>query len=128
MVSAITEGVKVGVQTQYQPKYSSPIQYHYVFIYAVTIENNSAFTLQLLRRHWYIYDVNAKVKEIEGEGVVGQQPILESGARHEYVSGCNLKTGFGKMEGTYLVERIIDNRQFEVIIPTFSLIVPFKLN
>jgi ApaG protein len=65
---------------------------------------------------------------VEGEGVVGQQPVLEPGESHEYVSGCNLKTGIGKMRGTYLMERLVDGRQFQVVIPEFVLIVPYKLN
>ena len=128
MVTEITQGIRVSVATEYQPVYSSPSQYHYVFTYRVQIENQSENTIQLLRRHWYIYDAASRLREVEGEGVVGQQPVLEPGQKHEYVSGCNLKSGLGKMKGTYLIERIVDGRQFEVIIPEFSLIVPFKLN
>jgi len=128
MVTEITQGVKVSVVTEYQPVYSSPSQYHYVFTYRVFIENQSENTVKLLRRHWYISDAGARNREVEGEGVVGQQPILEPGQKHEYVSGCNLKSGLGKMKGTYLMERIVDGRQFEVTIPEFSLIVPFKMN
>ncbi|MEJ2006343.1 MAG: ApaG domain [Cyclobacteriaceae bacterium] len=60
--------------------------------------------------------------------MVGQQPVLEPGQKHEYVSGCNLKSGLGKMKGAYLMERIVDGKHFEVTIPEFSLVVPFKLN
>ncbi|MCA6074857.1 Co2+/Mg2+ efflux protein ApaG [Fulvivirga sedimenti] len=128
MVTEITQGIKVSVVTEYQPVYSSPSQYHFVFTYRVHIENQSENTIQLLRRHWHIYDAGARTREVEGEGVVGQQPVLEPGQKHEYVSGCNLKSGLGKMTGTYLMERIVDGKQFEVKIPEFSLIVPFKLN
>ena len=128
MVTEITEGVKVTVETEYQPDYSSPRQFHYVFTYRITIENKSPFTIQLLRRHWYIYDANNVVKEVEGEGVVGQQPVLESGQMHQYVSGCNLKTGVGKMKGAYTMERIVDGKIFNVLIPEFNMIVPYLLN
>lgn len=128
MVTEITQGVKVSVETEYQPVYSSPSQYHYVFTYRVTIENQSENTIQLLRRHWVISDAAMKQREVEGEGVVGQQPILEPGQLHKYVSGCNLKSGLGKMRGTYLIERLVDGNRFEVLIPEFSMVAPFKLN
>lgn len=123
-----TQGVKVTVTTNYLPDYSSPAQQHFVFAYKINIENNSEFTVKLLRRHWYIHDSNGVVREVEGEGVVGQQPVLEPGDSHEYVSGCNLKSGIGKMRGTYLMERLVDGKQFQVDIPEFVLIVPYRLN
>lgn len=128
MVTEITEGVKVSVETQYQEEYSNPLQSHFVFTYKITIENQSQVTVQLLRRHWYIHDSNADMKEVEGEGVVGQQPILEPGQKHQYVSGCNLHSGLGKMYGTYLMQRIMDGKTFQVTIPQFTMIVPYKLN
>jgi ApaG protein len=128
MDTKTTEGVKVTVTTNYLPDYSSPVQQHYVFAYKISIENNSEFTVKLLRRHWYIHDSTGVVREVEGEGVVGQQPVLEPGETHEYVSGCNLKTGMGKMRGTYLMERMVDGKKFDVTIPEFNLIVPYKLN
>ncbi|MDX5347422.1 MAG: Co2+/Mg2+ efflux protein ApaG [Hymenobacteraceae bacterium] len=128
MDTKTTQGVKVTVTTNYLPDYSSPVQQHYVFAYKIQIENNSEFTVKLLRRHWYIHDTNGVVREVEGEGVVGQQPVLEPGESHQYVSGCNLKTGIGKMKGTYTFERLADGKQFKVTIPEFVLIVPYKLN
>ncbi len=128
MVTQTTQGIKVSVETEYQPAYSSPSQHHYVFTYRITIENQSEFTIQLLRRHWHVHDAGFLKREVEGEGVVGQQPILEPGQWHQYVSGCNLKSGIGKMEGTYLMERIVDGTRFNVHIPPFSLIAPFRLN
>lgn len=128
MVTATTKGIKITVETEYQPTYSSPTQFHYVFTYKITIENLSDQTFQLLSRHWYIYDANRDLKEIEGEGVVGEQPILEPGQSHQYVSGCNLKSGMGKMHGTYTMERIMDGKKFEVEIPEFTMFVPYKLN
>ncbi len=128
MVTEITEGVKVTVATEYQPEYSSPPQEHYVFTYKICIENCSEYTVQLLRRHWHIHDSNGSIREVEGEGVIGLQPVLEPGETHEYVSGCNLKTNIGKMKGTYLMERIVDGKQFRVRIPEFAMVVPYRLN
>ena len=128
MVTATTKGIRISVETEYQPAYSSPTQFHYVFTYRITIENLSDQTIQLLDRHWYIHDANRDVKEVKGEGVVGQQPILEPGESHNYVSGCNLKSGMGKMYGTYLMERIMDGKKIKVIIPEFTMFVPYKLN
>ncbi|WP_192821120.1 Co2+/Mg2+ efflux protein ApaG [Rufibacter sp. LB8] len=128
MDTKTTQGVTVNVTTNYLPDYSSPAQQHFVFAYKITIENNSEFTVKLLRRHWHIYDSNNEIREVEGEGVVGQQPVLEPGESHQYVSGCNLKTSIGKMAGTFLMERLVDGKQFYVTIPEFTLIIPYKLN
>ncbi len=128
MITEITQGIKVSVETEYQPSYSSPSQLHYVFTYRITIENQSEFTIQLLRRHWHIYDAGFSPREVEGEGVVGQQPVLEPGQNHHYVSGCNLKSGIGKMVGTYQMERIVDGVKFEVVVPEFTMIAPLRLN
>jgi len=128
MVTEITQGVKVTVETEYQPSYSSPSQYHYVFTYRITIENQSDFTVQLMRRHWHIHDAAFVEREVEGDGVVGQQPVLEPGQTHQYVSGCNLKSGIGKMVGIYQMERVVDGARFEVKIPEFCMIAPIRLN
>lgn len=128
MVTAITEGVKVSVETNYQPEYSSPTQMHYVFTYRITIENHGQYSVKIQRRHWYIHDVNNTVREVEGEGIVGQQPILEPGETHQYVSGCNLRSGLGKMYGNYLMEKVMDGKTFNVIIPEFTMVVPYILN
>ncbi len=128
MIAEITQGVKVSVETEYQPSYSSPSQYHYVFTYRITIENKSEFTIQLLRRHWHIFDAGFLSREVEGDGVVGQQPVLEPGQSHQYVSGCNLKSGIGKMVGTYQMERIVDGVKFEVVVPEFTMVAPLRLN
>jgi ApaG protein len=128
MVTEITQGIKVSVETEYQPAYSSPSQYHYVFTYRITIENQSEHTIQLMRRHWHIYDAGFSSREVEGEGVVGQQPVLEPGQLHQYVSGCNLKSGIGKMVGTYQMERVVDGIKMQVNIPEFTMIAPLRLN
>ena len=128
MNTTTTQGVTVSVTTNYLPDYSSPGQEHFVFAYKIDIRNNSEYTVKLLRRHWYIYDANGVVREVEGEGVVGQQPVLEPGDAHQYVSGCNLKSGLGKMRGAYEMERLADGSLFAVEIPEFTLVVPYRLN
>jgi len=128
MVTEITQGIKVSVETEYQPAYSSPSQHHFVFTYRITIENQSEYTIQLMRRHWNIYDAGYMMREVEGEGVVGQQPVLEPGQLHQYVSGCNLKSGIGKMVGTYQMERVVDGTKMLVNIPEFTMIAPLRLN
>jgi ApaG protein len=110
------------------PDYSSPSQEHFVFAYRIDIRNNSSHTVKLLRRHWFISDANGTVREVEGEGVVGRQPVLEPGESHQYMSGCNLKSGMGKMQGTYLMERLGNGDNFQVNIPEFTLMVPYRMN
>lgn len=127
-ITASTEGVKVSVLTEYQAEYSSPYQSHFVFSYRIRIENHSDNIVQLQRRKWLIFDSNATVREIEGEGVVGLTPVLEPGECHEYISGCSLKSSIGKMSGSYVMERLADGKKFRVLIPEFSLIAPFRLN
>ncbi|MXV14676.1 Co2+/Mg2+ efflux protein ApaG [Hufsiella ginkgonis] len=128
MVTEITDGVKVSVETIYQSEYSNPGSEHFMFAYKVRIENLGRYSVQLMRRHWFIFDSNGTHREVEGEGVVGVQPVIEPGENHEYVSGCNLKTDIGTMKGSYQVKRLIDNEEFEVTIPEFYLVAPYKLN
>jgi ApaG protein len=128
MVSKVTEGVKVSVESFYQPDYSNPVNSEYMFAYRITIENKNDFPVKLLRRHWYIFDSNASHREVEGEGVVGVQPQINAGEQYQYISGCNLKTEMGKMYGTYLMEDIATKKQFSVNIPVFEMVVPFKMN
>jgi len=122
MVTAITEGVQVSVEVTYQAEFSSPHQHHYVFTYKVTIENKSPYTIQLLKRKWEIFDAAEDLKIVEGDGVVGQQPILEKGESHSYVSGCNLKSGLGKMKGVYSMKRLFGGKSIEVEVPEFQMI------
>ncbi len=74
------------------------------------------------------FDSNGENREVEGEGVVGVQPVLNPGEKYQYVSGCNLHTEMGKMHGTYLMENITNKKTFEVKIPAFEMVVPFKNN
>jgi len=128
MVTFITDGVKVSVETIYQPEYSNPANDHFMFAYKVSIENMGSYAVRLMSRHWYIFDSNGAKREVEGDGVVGQQPVIEPGTSHEYVSGCNLKTDMGSMKGEYQMVRLIDNAMFDVQIPEFYLIAPYRMN
>ena len=119
MKTKSTAGIKVSIETFYQSKYSDPLASHYFFAYQITIDNASDYTVQLKKRHWYIFDSIGIKSEVEGDGVVGEQPILAPGQSYQYVSGCNLTTAIGKMHGIYLMERAIDGKLFNVKIPEF---------
>ena len=128
MISKISEGVTISVETFYQPEYSNPLNSEYMFAYRITLENNNSFPVQLLRRHWYIFDSNAEHREVEGEGVIGIQPIIDPGEKYQYVSGCNLRSEMGKMHGMYFMENSYNKQTFLINIPAFEMIVPSKMN
>ena len=128
MITAITHKIKVSVETFYQSDYSYPMSQHFMFAYRIMITHFSNEKVQLQRRHWYIVDGLGLKREVEGEGVIGEQPILKPGEIFEYISGCDLKTDIGKMYGTYLMENIENGKQFHVIIPEFFMATPMKLN
>lgn len=128
MVSMISEGVKVSVETFYQQDYSNPLQSEFMFAYRITIENHNGFPVKLHSRHWHIFDSDGSFREVEGEGVVGMQPVISAGDEYQYVSGCNLHTEIGRMFGTYLMENLHNKELFEVNIPSFDMITPFKYN
>ena len=128
MISLISEGVEVSVETFYQQDYSNPMQSEYMFAYRIAIENHNSFPVKLHRRHWHIFDSNGTYREVEGEGVVGVQPTLSPGEKYQYVSGCNLRTEMGRMHGTYQMENLNNKQFFDVNIPAFEMFVPFKNN
>lgn len=128
MNSKISSGVTIIVDTHYQPEYSNPINHEFMFAYKITIENKNNFPVKLLRRRWYILDSNGMKKEVEGEGVVGVQPVIAPSGSYQYVSGCNLTTEMGKMYGNYVLENMNDKKTFNVIIPVFQLEAPLKMN
>ncbi|MES2829105.1 MAG: Co2+/Mg2+ efflux protein ApaG [Bacteroidota bacterium] len=128
MVTAITQGIKISVETTYQDEQSNPANDYYLFAYRITIENLSDYSIQLKRRQWFIFDSSGTKREVEGEGVVGLQPIMQPGESHSYVSGCQLGTEVGSMKGNYQMTRLADNISFVVDIPEFELVVPYRLN
>jgi ApaG protein len=128
MVFKVTEGVRISVEQFYQPDYSNPIQGEFMFAYRISIENNNSFPVQLLRRQWFIIDSNTEKREVEGEGVIGVQPVISPGEQYQYISGCNLKSELGKMYGSYLMENVMTKQQFHVNIPVFQMEAPCKRN
>ena len=128
MVSKISAGVSVTVEVFYQPSFSVPINGEFMFAYRITIENHNNFSIRLLSRHWSIFDSNGENKEVEGEGVVGTQPFINSGEQFQYTSGCSLRTEIGKMYGAYTMENQNNKQTFQVQIPPFEMIAPSKYN
>lgn len=128
METLITSGVEVQVETIFQPEHSNVLKSDFLFAYHITLFNHNNFTIQLLRRKWKISDSNFDVRWVEGDGVVGRQPVLYPGDSFQYVSGCNLLTAIGKMEGIYVFENKQERKEFEVKIPAFKLIAPVILN
>lgn len=115
-----TDGITITATPMYVDGQSDMLQHRFVFAYFIRIENRTNDTVQLLRRHWFIRDGNGGTKEVEGEGVVGKQPVLSPGTSHEYNSFCILETFEGSMDGTYLMRRS-NGEEFLVSIPRFTL-------
>ncbi len=128
MVKQVTEGVSITVESFYQPDQSNPLNSEYLFAYRITIENFSSVPVRLLRRHWHIVDSNGYQRQVDGEGVVGVQPILQPGESYQYVSAASLRSDMGKMYGSYGMENMYNKKLFSVAIPEFELITPFKMN
>jgi ApaG protein len=126
--SMTTAGITVEVRTDFIPGQSSHQDSIYSFAYQITIRNQSEFTVQLLRRNWLIIDAYGDVRVVEGEGVVGQQPVLAPGESYTYQSGSQFRTPVGKMEGFYMMVRLLDNQEFKVVIPEFVMEHPAVLN
>lgn len=116
------------METGYEERYSDVDGGNFVFTYRITIENKNDFPVQLLSRHWDIFDSSGELTSIDGEGVVGKQPILHPGEYYNYESSCNLRTTIGRMTGYYNMVRTTDNKKLRVFIPEFELAVPFMLN
>ena len=126
-MSTPPHNITVSVETNYIPDQSDPDDERYVFAYTITIRNEGEVSAKLLSRHWVITDANGKVQEVEGEGVVGEQPHLQPGEGFRYTSGTVLETPVGSMQGEYFM--ITDEgEQFETPIAPFTLSMPNKLN
>ena len=124
---AISRGVRVQVESQYDPERSEPARNQWFFLYTIRITNDGTETVQLLTRHWIITDGDGKVEEVRGPGVVGKQPILKSGESFEYTSGCPLGTAFGIMEGTYQMVTESGDK-FDAKIAPFTLSAPYTVH
>ncbi|MFN3639570.1 MAG: Co2+/Mg2+ efflux protein ApaG [Flavobacterium sp.] len=128
MVTQITRGIKISVSTSFEGTYFKNYKLHFAFSYQITIENHSKDSVQLISRHWEIFD-SLNVKEIvDGEGVVGIKPVLKPGESHSYSSGCLLSSPFGAMRGYYNMVNFTSTKKFRVIVPTFRLSAPFAIN
>ena len=130
MYTKTTNSISITVNPYYLEDQSEPDEQHYVWAYQITINNMSKESVQLKNRFWKIIDSNGSKKEVSGEGVVGEQPILQPGEKFEYTSGTPLSTPSGFMEGYYQMETR-DGDKFEDTIPLFSLDSPhttIKLN
>ena len=123
----VSRGVRVRVKSQYDPSRSRPNQQQWFFLYTIQISNEGAETVQLISRHWIITDANGKVEEVQGPGVVGEQPVLATGQSFEYTSGCPLTTPFGTMHGTYQMTTMSGAR-FDAQIAAFTLSEPHALH
>ncbi|MFD1765359.1 Co2+/Mg2+ efflux protein ApaG [Sphingorhabdus buctiana] len=120
---ATTEGVVVRVVSNFLEDQSVPAQNRWFWSYHIRIENHRDDPVQLLTRHWKITDGHGSVNHVDGDGVVGEQPLLKPGGSHDYVSGCPLSTPSGIMEGHYRFIRA-DGSTFLVEIPRFKLVAP----
>ncbi|MCH1437633.1 MAG: Co2+/Mg2+ efflux protein ApaG [Flavobacteriales bacterium] len=128
MKCKVTKNVKVSVKPSYEGNFDSIEGKVDVFSYQVTIENNSNHAIKLLKRRWLVLDAADYDYEIEGNGVIGKQPILYPGEKHVYESGSQLKCPIGAMKGSYLFKRLDDDEKFQVEIPHFNLLAPFVAN
>ena len=128
METLTTNDIRVSIKTSYRDEYSKPKDAKFIHTYQIQIENLGTTPVQLMRRHWIIKDSNGELRELEGDGVVGQQPLLEPGASHRYTSWCSFSTEIGLMQGSFKMYDLLKEEFFKVIIPTFRLIAPMKLN
>ncbi|GAB1263775.1 Co2+/Mg2+ efflux protein ApaG [Aurantivibrio infirmus] len=115
--------IEVTVKTTYIPEQSRPKENRYVYTYTITITNCGDQAAQLMNRHWIISDANEKIQEVQGEGVVGQQPRLAPGDNYTYTSGVILETQFGTMRGSYEMKTDLGDL-FEAAVPAFALVPP----
>ncbi|WP_432799259.1 Co2+/Mg2+ efflux protein ApaG [Poriferisphaera sp. WC338] len=116
-----THDIRVGASAYYLPDESDPDESQYFFGYRILIQNNSDKRVQLLSRHWHIIDGEGDRREVQGNGVVGEQPILEPGNAFKYTSFCQLPTHWGTMEGVYHMRDLDHNESFEIAIGRFWL-------
>ncbi|WP_295808657.1 Co2+/Mg2+ efflux protein ApaG [uncultured Nitratireductor sp.] len=123
MYRAVTQSIEVSAEPSYLSAQSDPESGHFVWAYRITITNHSPLTVQLVARYWHITDETGRVQEVRGEGVVGEQPVLEPGDSYTYTSGCPLSAPSGIMVGRYTM-RGPRGAFFDVDIPAFSLDLP----
>ena len=118
-----SQPIRIEVETAYLDEQSNPRDQRYVFSYTITIRNEGAVPARLLTRHWIITDANGKVQEVQGDGVVGEQPHLKPGQGFRYSSGAVLETPVGSMQGSYQMVTD-DGVHFDAPIAVFRLAMP----
>jgi len=123
MVQQVTNGIKISVTSNFEGTSYRDYRLYYAFSYRVTIENQSNEIVQLLERHWKIYDSLNNKQIVEGSGVIGKKPILKPLQKHTYQSNCLLTSPIGAMKGFYNMVAISTSKTFKVYIPTFQLMV-----
>ncbi len=123
MYKAVTRNIQITVEPEYVPEDSMPEAAHYFWAYSIEIVNLSEETVQLRRRYWKIIDANGNVEEVQGDGVVGEEPVLRPGESFHYTSGCPLGTSSGIMSGRYQMQSQ-SGETFSVVVPAFSLDLP----
>lgn len=128
MTSLMSSGVKIDVETFYQSDYFNPKEKEFMFAYRITITNYNPFIIKIIGRKWHIFDGAEGYREVEGNGIVGMQPVISSGEEYQYVSGCNLNDELGAMQGEYIAENLNNKERFSIIIPSFNMEYPAKLN
>lgn len=128
MGTAVTHGIRVTARARYEPAHSDPKVGRFLFSYRITITNRGTDAVQLMRRHWVIRDSLSGIREVEGPGVVGETPTLQPGDEFSYSSACDLRSGFGRMDGTYLMRRLNHGSEFSVEIPAIQLSCSFAAN
>jgi ApaG protein len=120
-----TRNIHIAVEPEFLDDQSEPIEHRYLWSYHVTIENSGLEAVQLLSRHWRITDSRGRVREVRGNGVIGEQPVIEPGAKYEYTSGAPLETPSGFMGGSYRM-KTGSGEFFDAGIPTFALESPYE--
>lgn len=119
--------VDVSVVTRYLADQSNPEHERFAFAYTITVQNRGTLAARLLSRHWVITDGNGQVEEVRGDGVVGQQPLIEPGQSYTYSSGTVMPTKVGNMQGSYQMQAE-DKKHFDAVIAPFRLAVPGALH
>lgn len=124
--TAVTRDIRVTVRAFFLADQSEPERAHFVWAYNVSIANEGRHTVQLLRRSWAITDAQGRTQHVHGEGVVGEQPVLDPGESFEYTSATPLATPTGFMRGAYHMVATTTGEAFDVAIPGFSLDSPHQ--
>jgi ApaG protein len=128
MVQQVTEGIKISVQTRFEGTFYSNQKKQYAFAYTITIENLGKTAVQLTSRFWKIRDSLNRTEIVQGEGVIGQKPVILPGRHHTYSSGCLLESPIGSMQGFYQMVNLATAQPFRVKIPNFKLHATFAMN